>query len=82
MDVAFNDPSYKEARTIINNHQVVKLTVEDKIDYDRFFASTHIDRFYRRDSFEQIIDNIEDLRIFAKYINRIGMTITKVDIVE
>ena len=82
MDLAFSVEGYKDARTLVNNGNKVKLTVEDLVDYDRLFARKGMNEIYRRPPFEEIIEGIDDLRLFAKYVYRIGMTITKAEIVD
>lgn len=82
MDDAFKDPRYKEARELINAGNTVKVTVEDEIDYDDFLGINNATKNYKRETVVQTIDNIDDLRVFAKYINRLGLTITKVEIIE
>lgn len=82
MDIAFKDPMYKEARELINLNNIIKLYLEDTFDYDYYFNHTNLTKICKRAPFEQIIETIEDLRLFVKYVNRIGMTITKVEVVE
>lgn len=82
MDDAFKDPRYKEARELINAGNTVKVTAEDEIDYDDFLGIDNATKNYKRETVVQTIDNIDDLRVFAKYINRLGLTITKVEVIE
>lgn len=82
MDDAFKDPRYKEARELINAVNTVKVTAEDEIDYDDFLGIDNATKNYKRETVVQTIDNIDDLRVFAKYINRLGLTITKVEVIE
>jgi len=82
MDVAFTDPMYKEARTLVNEGKTVKLTIEDLNDYDTLFAIKGMNEAYRRASFEEIVDKFDDLKLFVKYVYRTGFTITKVEVVE
>ena len=79
MDLAYKDPMYKDARNIINSKHKVKLYVEDLTDYDRLFGSKGLTEFYKRPSTEQIISNLDELKTFCKYLNRIGLSIIKVE---
>ncbi len=82
MDDAFKDPKYKEARELVNAGNSIRVTAEDEIDYDDFLGIDNATKNYKRETVVQIIDNIDDLRMFAKYIDRLGLTITKIEIVE
>lgn len=82
MDKAFNDPMYKEARELIKSKHKIKLYVEDLVDYKTVFHHEHTVESHTKPSFEQIVDSLTELRVFCKYVNRIGMTITKVEVVE
>lgn len=79
MDLAYKDPKYKDARNIINSKSKVKLYIEDLTDYDKLFGSKGLTDFYKRPSTEQIISNLDELKTFCKYINRIGLSIVKVE---
>ena len=82
MDKAFNDPKYKEARELVKSGNVVKLHIEDLKDYKSEFPyARHIETM-RKPSFEQIINTFDELKVFCKYLNRIGMSITKIEVIE
>ena len=82
MDDAFKDPKYKEARELVNAGNSVRVTAEDTFDYADHLGIRDANEYYKRESQIQIIDSIEDLRLFAKYIDRLGLTITKIEVVE
>ena len=82
MDNAFKDPGYKEARELVNDGKSVRVTAEDLIDYDNVLGIEKATEGYKREPIFVQVDSIEDLRMLAKYVNRIGLTITKVEDVE
>lgn len=79
MDEAFKDEMYKQARSLINEGHVVKLFIEDKINYDMLEHYHRLDSSYIKNSSEQIVENIDTLKLVAKYVNRAGLQITKVE---
>lgn len=82
MDLAFNDPKYKEARELVKSGNTVKLYIEDLKDYKSKFPYERYIEAMRRPAFEQIINTFDELKVFCKYLNRIGMSITKIEVIE
>lgn len=82
MDKAFTDPKYKEAREIVKSGKHIKLYVEDLVDYAAEFLYNKYTETMRKPPMEQYIETFDELKLYCKYINRLGMTITKIEVVE
>lgn len=82
MDTAFKDSKYKEAKELISIGHTVSITAEDTVDYNSLFKHPDATDANKSSIITEVVSNINDLKAVAKYLNRVGLTITKIEVIE
>lgn len=83
MDKAFTDSGYKEARELLKSNDMIKITFKDQTEYSVGYKRKGFNDVYKQNScVEKVVSNIEELRLLAKYYDRLGLKIIKAEVVE